>query len=134
MKRLLPALVVLIVACGSSATPPKASPSAVATTPVARPSLAPFPSPTPGGPTPPPPVAVVCSSQVPAGHQVALVSLRGVQGVVVRDVTDINHPVTRCGFQGGAYFRFVNSARVSYIVTSSGDLGASGLHAYTQLP
>src|SRR5712692_9582967 len=98
MKRLLPALVVLIVACGSSATPPK----------------------------PPPSVAVVCSSQVPAGHQVALVSLRGVQGVVVRDVTDIQHPVTRCGFQGGAYFRFVNSARVSYIVTSSGDIGASG--------
>ena len=125
MKRLLPALIVLAVACGSSPTP-KASPSAAATTPVARPSLAPFPSPTAGGPTPPPPVAVVCQSQVPAGHQLALVSLHGVQGVVVRDVTDINQPVTRCGFQGGAYFRFVNSARVSYIVTSGSDLGASG--------
>jgi dipeptidyl aminopeptidase/acylaminoacyl peptidase len=125
MKRLLPALIVLAVACGSSPTP-KASPSGAPTTPVARPSLAPFPSPTAGGPTPPPPVAVVCQSQVPAGHQLALVSLHGVQGVVVRDVTDINHPVTRCGFQGGAYFRFVNSARVSYIVTSGSDLGASG--------
>src|SRR5258708_5198685 len=126
MKRLLVVLIVLAVACGPGPTPPKKSPSPVATTPVARPSLPPFPSPTAGGPTPPPPVAVVCSSQVPAGHQVALVSLHGVQGVVVRDVTDINHPVTRCGFQGGAYFRFVNSARVSYIVTSSGDVGASG--------
>jgi dipeptidyl aminopeptidase/acylaminoacyl peptidase len=126
MKRLLLALIVVTVACGPSPTPPKASPSPVATSPVARPSLPPFPSPTAGGPTAPPPVAVVCSSQVPAGHQVGLVSLRGVQGVVVRDVTDISHPVTRCGFQGGAYFRFVNSARVSYIVTSSGDLGASG--------
>jgi dipeptidyl aminopeptidase/acylaminoacyl peptidase len=126
MKRLLVVLIVLAVACGPGPTPPKKSPSPLATTPVARPSLPPFPSPTAGGPTPPPPVAVVCSSQVPAGHQVALVSLRGVQGVVVRDVTDINHPVTRCGFQGGAYFRFVDSARVSYIVTSSGDLGASG--------
>jgi dipeptidyl aminopeptidase/acylaminoacyl peptidase len=125
MKRLLPALIVLAVACGSP-TPPKASPSAAATTPVSRPSLAPFPSPTAGGPTPPPPVAVVCQSQVPAGHQLALVSLQGVQGVVVRDVTDINHPVTRCGFHGGAYFRFVSSTRVSYIVTSGSDLGASG--------
>src|SRR6266851_3148284 len=125
MKRLLLVLIVFAVACGPSPTAPKKSPSPVAT-PVARPSLPPFPSPTAGGPMPPPPVAVVCSSQVPAGDQVALVSLRGVQGVVVRDVTDINHPVTRCSFQGGAYFRFVNSARVSYIVTSSGDLGASG--------
>src|SRR6266852_4467577 len=125
MKRLLLVLIVFAVACGPSPTAPKKSPSPVAT-PVARPSLPPFPSPTAGGPMPPPPVAVVCSSQGPAGDQVALVSLRGVQGVVVRDVTDINHPVTRCSFQGGAYFRFVNSARVSYIVTSSGDLGASG--------
>jgi dipeptidyl aminopeptidase/acylaminoacyl peptidase len=126
MKRLLPVLIVLAVACGPSPTPPKASPSSVATTPVSRPSLAPFPSPTPGGPATPAPVPVVCQSQVPAGHQVALVSLRGIQGVVVRDVTDINHPVTRCSFQGGAYFRFVSSSRVSYIVTSSGDVGASG--------
>ncbi len=126
MKRLLLVVIVLAVACGPGTTPPKKSPSPVATTPVARPSQPPFPSPTAGGPAGPPPVAVVCSSQVPAGHQVALVSLHGVQGVVVRDVTDIQHPITRCTFQGGAYFRFVNSARVSYIVTSSGDLGASG--------
>jgi len=71
-------------------------------------------------------VAVVCTSQIPSGHQLALVTLRGVQGIVVRDVTDIQHPVTRCGFSGGAYFRFISSTRVSYIVTSSGDLGASG--------
>jgi hypothetical protein len=126
MKRLLPVLILLAIACGPSPTPAKKSPSPVATTPVVRPSLAPFPSPTPGGPTPPPPVGVVCQSQVPAGHQLALVSLHGVQGVVVRDVTDINNPVTRCTFQGGAYFRFVSSTRVSYIVTSGSDLGASG--------
>jgi dipeptidyl aminopeptidase/acylaminoacyl peptidase len=71
-------------------------------------------------------VAVVCTSQIPSGHQLALVTLRGVQGIVVRDVTDIQHPVTRCGFSGGAYFRFISATRVSYIVTSSGDLGASG--------
>ena len=70
-------------------------------------------------------MAVVCSSQIPAGHQLALVTLRGVQGVVVRDVTDLTHPVTRCGFSGGSNFRFVSSARVSYIVTT-GDLGSPG--------
>src|SRR4029077_3662894 len=78
MKRLLlllVALMVLAVACGPSPTPAKKSPSPVATTPVARPSLAPFPSPTPGGPTPPPPVAGGCSSQGPAGHQLAALLL-----------------------------------------------------------
>ncbi|HSS94250.1 MAG TPA: hypothetical protein VLR46_09695, partial [Candidatus Dormibacteraeota bacterium] len=70
-------------------------------------------------------MAIVCSSQIPAGHQLALVTLRAVQGIVVRDVTDIQHPVTRCGLSGGAYLRFISSTRISYIVTSS-DLGAAG--------
>jgi len=54
------------------------------------------------------------------------VTLRAVQGIVVRDVTDLTHPVTRCGFSGGAYFRFATSTRVSYIVMSGTGLGASG--------
>jgi dipeptidyl aminopeptidase/acylaminoacyl peptidase len=70
-------------------------------------------------------MAIVCASQIPSGHQLALVTLRGVQGVVVRDVTDIGHPVTRCGFSGGSNFRFITETRVSYIVTSSG-LGSPG--------
>src|ERR1700694_5209904 len=115
MKRLLLALIVVIVACGPTPTPPKASPSPVATSPVARPSLPPFPSPTAGGNTAPPPGLVVCGGERPAGHQVGLVSLRAAQGVVVRHVPHTSHPVTRCSFQGGAYCRFVNSARVSYI-------------------
>jgi dipeptidyl aminopeptidase/acylaminoacyl peptidase len=53
------------------------------------------------------------------------VTLRAVQGIVVRDVTDLTHPVTRCGFSGGSNFRFVSSTRVSYIVTT-GNLGAPG--------
>ncbi|OLC22990.1 MAG: hypothetical protein AUG06_07025 [Actinobacteria bacterium 13_1_20CM_2_65_11] len=125
MRRVLVVLMLLAVACGNSPAQSKTSPSA-AKTPVASGSPIPFPSPTPGGPTPPAPVAIVCSSQVPAGHQLALVTLSGIQGIVVRDLTDIQHPVTRCGFSGGAYLRFINSTRVSYIVTSSGDLGASG--------
>jgi hypothetical protein len=54
-----------------------------------------------------------------------MVQLRGVSGYVVRDITDILHPVTRCTFQGGSSFRFVTETRLSYIVTASGDLGAT---------
>ncbi len=127
MKRLVCVLVVLTVACGGSPATSRSSPSAGASAHLRSPSpLPPFPSPAPGGPTPPPPLAIVCTSQVPPGHQLALVSLRAIQGIVVRDVTDISHPVTRCGLSGGAYLRFISSTRISYIVTSSGDLGASG--------
>ncbi len=126
MKRLLVVLILFSVACGGGPGQSKASPSAAATA-SANPSPMPaFPSPTPGGPTPPSPVAIVCTSQIPAGHQLALVTLQAVKGIVVRDVTDIDHPVTRCGLSGGAYLRFISSSRISYIVTSSGDQGASG--------
>ncbi len=124
MKRLLIVLLLLVVACGNSSAQSKASPSASRPAPSSSPI--PFPSPTPGGPTPPPPMAVVCTSQIPAGHQLALVTIQGVSGIQVRDVTDIQHPVTRCAISGGSYLRFINATRISYIVTSSGDLGASG--------
>ena len=126
MKRLLCALVLLTVACGTSPSVAKSSPTVKASAPVRSPSGPPFPSPTPGGPTGPPPLAIVCTSQIPAGHQLALVTLRSAQGIVVRDVTDLQNPVTRCGLNGGAYFRFVSETRISYIVMSSSDLGASG--------
>jgi len=128
MKRLLVVLILLTVACGGSPAQSRGSPTAGATaSPAANPSpLPPFPSPTPGGPTPPSPLAIVCTSQIPAGHQLALVTLHGVSGIVVRDVTDIAHPVTRCGLSGGAYLRFISSTRISYIVTASGDQGAAG--------
>lgn len=71
-------------------------------------------------------MAVVCASPIPSGHQLALVSLKGVSGIVVRDVTDIGHPVTRCNISGGSNFRFITETRISYIVTASGDLGAAG--------
>jgi len=124
MKRLVIVLLLLAVACGNSPSQSKKSPSSKSPTPSA--AAIPFPSPTPGGPTPPSPMAVACSSQIPAGHQLALVKISGVSGIVVRDVTDIQHPVTRCVISGGTYLRFINSSRISYIVTSSGDLGASG--------
>src|SRR5260370_4297698 len=101
VKRFLLVLLLLVVACGN--TPPKtakSSPSAAASQQPSPSPLPAFPSPTPGGPAAPPPVAVVCTSLIPSGHQLALVTLRGVHGVVVPDLTDIHHPVTRCGFIG----------------------------------
>jgi hypothetical protein len=55
-----------------------------------------------------------------------LVTLHAVSGIVVRDITDINHPANRCSFAGGSFFKFYNATHVSYIVFSSQDLGANG--------
>src|SRR5260370_2050664 len=107
VKRFLLVLLLLVVACGN--TPPKtakSSPSAAASQQATPSALPAFPSPTPGGPAAPPPVAVVCTSQIPSGHQLALVPLRGVQVIVVRDVTAIPHPVTPSRFPGAPYSRF----------------------------
>jgi dipeptidyl aminopeptidase/acylaminoacyl peptidase len=124
MKRFLLVLVLVAAACGNSSPPAKTSPAARNSSSPSAVAL-PFPSPSPAGPNTPGPTAVVCSSQIPAGHQLALVTLQGVQGIVVRDVTDIVHPITRCGFSGASNFRFVSERRVSYIVTT-GNAGSPG--------
>ena len=126
MKRFLVVLILVAAACGNNPSTARTSPSTVTTSPRPSSSPLPFPSPSPGGPAPPAPMAVVCASQIPSGHQLALVSLKGVSGIVVRDVTDIAHPITRCNISGGSYFRFITESRISYIVTSSGDVGAAG--------
>jgi len=54
------------------------------------------------------------------------VSLRGVPGVVVRDITDLGHPTTRCTITGGSQFQFVSATKVSYIALASGNQGAPG--------
>jgi WD40-like Beta Propeller Repeat len=54
------------------------------------------------------------------------VQLKGVSGIVVRDITDILHPVSRCTFHGGSYFHFVSETRLSYIVMGGSNLGAPG--------
>ena len=117
------------MACGgsSSAARHSASPSGSAgasSSPATSTPGALFPSPTPVGPAVPP-ASYSCASAIPPAHQLALVQLRGVSGYVVRDITDILHPVTRCTFHGGGYFRFVSESRLSYIVTASGDQGAA---------
>jgi dipeptidyl aminopeptidase/acylaminoacyl peptidase len=67
-----------------------------------------------------------CTSQIPAGHELALVNLRSVSGVIVRDIGDLSNPVTRCVIQGvrGNYFRFVTATRISYIVSADNGDGA----------
>jgi WD40-like Beta Propeller Repeat len=109
--------IMLIVACGHSPAASKASAVAAVTVPAPSPSALPFPSPSLGGSTVPAPLDITCTSQVPAGHQVALVNLHGIQGFVVRDVTDIQQPVTRCSKSTSFGFgiRFVSLTRISYL-------------------
>jgi hypothetical protein len=121
-----------LMACGSSSTAhitSSHSPSANAGTSASPPTSTPgavFPSPTPGPAGVPAAVSTSCTSAPAAGEHLVLVSLRGVSGIVVRDITDINHPVNRCKVSGGGYFRFVSATRLSYIVLASSDLGAAG--------
>ena len=123
----LAAALFVLAACGGSptATPTaSASPSATAS-PTATPSAT-FPTPTPGGPTPPAPATVKCSSRIPARATLALVTLRNTKGVVVRDLSNISKPVSRCVISGAGanLFRFINVNQISYIVTSSDGDGA----------
>jgi hypothetical protein len=111
---------VLLVACSSS--PSGARPTSTPTPPsgtLSASSASPFPSPSPAStPSPltgtPAPAALTCTSTPAAGERLVLVTLQGVPGVVVRDLTDISHPITRCTFSGGYFFRFVSAMRVSY--------------------
>jgi hypothetical protein len=113
---------VVLGACGNT------SGTHAASTPTAQSSGAPFvfPSPSVNGLTPPPRATITCASRIPAGAKLVLVTLRGGSGIVVRDITDVNQPVSRCSINGGAHLRFVNGTHISYIVTSSQDQGASG--------
>ncbi len=121
----------LLTACGGSSSAATHSPS-VSTAPAsspsagATPSPAPFPSPSPAS-SPVSALGASCSAAPAAGEQLALVGLRGVAGVVVRDITDIGHPKTRCTLSGGARsYRFVSATKITYVVTASGDQGAAG--------
>ena len=99
------ALLVLAACSGSSTATPTAATSSTRT---AAPTV-----------TPAPPAAATCTSPIPAGHRLALVSLGKSTQVVVRDITNITRPVTRCKFDGGAFNRFVDATHVSYISTDT---------------
>lgn len=109
----LAAALFLLAACSGSPTPTTSTSRTGTVTPAATAS-------------PVPPVATVCTSQIPAGHQLALVVLAKGSPVVVRDITDIAHPITRCTISGGTFLRFVDATHVSYIVSDSS--GRSALY------
>lgn len=119
----------MLAACGSSSTASHPTPSH-SSSPSAGASAAAtpgggFPSPTPvAGAVPP--AAASCTSPPSAGDKLVLVNLRNVSGVIVRDITDIGHPLNRCKLSGGSYYRFISATRLSYIVSSSGDQGSPG--------
>ncbi|HEY8813821.1 MAG TPA: hypothetical protein VIP57_01770 [Candidatus Dormibacteraeota bacterium] len=126
------ASVLLVVAACSSPSGVTAlrSPSTVTVvspTSVASPSPSPaatFPKPVAVTSKTPKPVALSCSSEVPAGAALALVTFKGSTDVVVRDITNLTKPVSRCVFKSceayckvyGPYFmRFVTASRISYV-------------------
>jgi hypothetical protein len=91
------------------------------------------PSPVTAAPSTPKPVAFSCSSTIPAGASLALVTLRGSTDVVVRDITNLSKPVSRCAFKyceqwctsrGPDSIRFVTGTVISYIVRSDDNHGA----------
>jgi hypothetical protein len=124
------AIVTLIVvtACGSSSAARVIhSPSPHPSPSVSASSVQAFPSPSPGTTTSLAPLAFSCSSPPAPGEHLVLVTISGIAGILVRDISDLNHPANRCSFGGGgSYFKFYSTTRVSYIVSSSGDLGAAG--------
>ena len=46
-------------------------------------------------------------------------TLGNVRAAVVRDITDIAHPTTRCTIYGGTFHRFVDATHVSYIASQA---------------
>lgn len=56
-----------------------------------------------------------CKSRTSRGRTFALVTLGNDRSIVVRDITDVAHPTTRCTIYGGGFPRFVDASHVSYI-------------------
>lgn len=86
----------LMVACNNPSAATKTSPSAAVAVQLPVTAAQPFPNPNPQGLSVPAPMPIECTTQIPACHQLAWVSLHGINGFVVREVTDVAHPVTRC--------------------------------------
>lgn len=124
---LLASMILAAAACSSlPGSSGQASSRPTAPTPAGSPGAFAFPSPSPGGITPPAPLAVTCPYRVPRVANLALVTLRGTTGVIVRDISDLSNPISRCVVHGtGANFiRFVDWSHISYIVTNANGDGA----------
>jgi hypothetical protein len=126
----LAAVMLVLVGCSGSASPTGQSQSPTPPSPTSSsspnvsPRTSPSANPPPSGSGVPAPVAVSCTSQIPSGAKLALVVLAKGISLVVRDITDIAHPITRCMIYGGSFHRFVDATHVSYIVTSTDGQGA----------
>jgi len=88
------------------------------------PLQSPYSTESPGGSTPVPPTFAKCTLPIPAGHDLALVSLGNTSGIAVRDIAEISNAATVCSADGGTLFRFVDSTHISYIVTGPNGQGA----------
>jgi dipeptidyl aminopeptidase/acylaminoacyl peptidase len=126
---------VMVSACGglaaypANASPSKSSSPSAAVTPGASPAVqsSPTPATSPAATDVPPPVQVSCPSAAAIGQKLALVNLPGAGSVaVVRDVTDISKPVTRCTIYGGSYFRFKDATHISYLSLQNSNMGSPG--------
>ena len=134
------AALVFMTACSAAAPAVSQTPN---TSPVAKASASPSPAasptpfamPSPVTPTPktPQPVAFGCLSTIPTGAQLELVTLRGSTDIVVRDITNLSKPISRCAFKyceqfcksrGPDSIRFVTGSVISYIVRSDNNDGA----------
>ena len=126
----LASVVLALCACsglpGSMGQASSSPTTPVITPPGESPSTSAFPSPSSGGPTPPAPLAMTCPYRVSSEANLALVRLRNTAGVIVRDISDLSNPISRCTFHGtgGSYFRFMDWSHVSYIVTNAEGTGA----------
>ena len=101
----LVATLLVLLACG-----PATKPSGAVTSPTASPIATLTPSPV----SSPSPVAGSCTPCL------ALVTLRGSGRIVVRDVSDINHPKTVSTLPAGAVDpAFINSAELAYLNAAS---------------
>ncbi|HXC78962.1 MAG TPA: hypothetical protein VNU19_18160, partial [Candidatus Acidoferrum sp.] len=103
----------VIVACGCSS-------GAVGGAPLPSP----FPTVSASGSTPPPPASAKCTLPIPAGDQLALVSLENTSSIVVRDITELSNAATLCVVDGASFVRFVDATDISYIVTAPSGQGA----------
>lgn len=128
------AIAIGLAACGGAApvayrssTPgATATSSPISSSPAAVPPASPLtmPTPIPQGDAPKP-IPFTCTSPIRARASLALVTLNGSTDVVVRDITDLAHPVTRCAFKscfqscdsfGPDSIRFLDRTHVSYKV------------------
>jgi hypothetical protein len=115
----------MAVACGSvhgvatSASTASASGSAPVVTAFPVPTMYPVPTTASSArlqsPCPAVEPAPQFSASAPSNRNLALVTLSGSQGFVVRDVTDINHPSTVGAFDAESKPTFVSATDVSYV-------------------